>query len=287
MTRVTLPQSKVRARRKRQRILVTFFTIVAVLVLFGVLVWLAHASFLRITSVEVSGQSTLDPEDISQAVLADIAGSYGYLFPKNNIFLYPKHSSEVALAEQMPTIATVSINAKNFHTLGVVVTERARKALWCGQSVINVSPCIWLDQDGLAYAAVSDVSLALDSASSTYERYYGALTNETIPHYLSPDQFHALSALVDALAQNQAGNPITTIEVDYSGVARITFADSFVLQFNLSAASADVYRRFTLALTSDVFLGHTLSDFEYLDLRFGDKLYYKLRASSTPATSNK
>ena len=37
-------------------------------------------------------------------------------------------------------------------------------------------------------------------------------------------------------------------------------------------------RDITLALEAEPFKGHALSDFEYLDLRFGDRLYYKLKS---------
>lgn len=276
MARVSLPQSKVRARRRRRRIIVLSLAAGALVVLLGALVWLAHAPFLQITTVDVSGEATLNAADISDLVLADIAGSYLYVFPKNNIFLYPKFTTEASLAEQMPTIAKVSINAKDFHTLSVAVTERARKALWCGTSVAQAGACFWLDQDGVAYAAISDLSLGL-IASSTYQRYYGALAGGSPQQYLTPEQFHSLTALADALVQNQSKNHIQSIEVDSAGNVRVAFADTFVLIFNLASAGADVYQRFVLVLGSEVFAGHTLADFQYLDMRFGDKLYYKLK----------
>jgi hypothetical protein len=63
---------------------------------------------------------------------------------------------------------------------------------------------------------------------------------------------------------------------------RVSFINGFALLFSLDSAGADVYQRFVLALGADAFQGHTLGDFEYLDLRFGDKLYYKLRDNQTP-----
>lgn len=286
MARVDLPQSRVRARRKRRRIvLASVFAVIALIFFIG-LVALAHAPFLRITGVDVSGETTLDSGDISNSVLNDISGSYLYVFPKDNIFLYPKSKTEADLLRQMPVIAKADVQAKDFHTLSVVITERARKALWCGESVENAGPCFWLDQDGVAYAA-ADLSLQEDSASSTYEHYYGALTGAEPQQYLTPDQFQALSALIDALVQNQPGNPVQSVEVDGSGDARATFADNFALLFNLSSAGADVYQRFQLVLGSDAFAGHTLADFEYVDLRFGDKVYYKLRDSQAPVVTGK
>jgi len=47
--------------------------------------------------------------------------------------------------------------------------------------------------------------------------------------------------------------------------------------FALSDSGGDVYERFVLALTAEPFEGRSTGDFEYLDLRFGDRLYYKLR----------
>jgi hypothetical protein len=53
-------------------------------------------------------------------------------------------------------------------------------------------------------------------------------------------------------------------------------SNGFELIYPLSEAS-NVYTKFQLAMQADVFSKHPLSDFEYLDLRFGDKLYYKLK----------
>ncbi len=276
MARVALPQSKIKARRKRQRIIIALLVAGGALLIFGGLTWLSHAQFMRIDKVEVSGERTLNPAAVSSKVLEDIAGSYLYVFPKNNIFLYPKFKTQQHLLTQVPTIAKVSIEAKDFHTLQVTVTERARKALWCGTVANNPTACFWLDEDGVAYAATTGLSLAND-ATSTYIHYFGTLVGPSPQQYITPEQFQSLSALVDALAQNQKDTVIESVEVDQGGAVRVLFANDFKLLFNLSSAGADVYQRFALALTSDAFIGHTPGDFQYLDLRFGDKLYYKLK----------
>jgi len=45
----------------------------------------------------------------------------------------------------------------------------------------------------------------------------------------------------------------------------------------VSDSGADVLERIALALQSEPFAKRSLTDFAYLDLRFGDKLYYKLK----------
>jgi len=49
------------------------------------------------------------------------------------------------------------------------------------------------------------------------------------------------------------------------------------VRFAVADAAGDTFERFSLALGAGPFLEHPLSDFAYLDLRFGDKLYYKLK----------
>jgi hypothetical protein len=278
VARVSLPQSKIRARRKKRRIVIASIAAGVLAVVVGALAWASHLSFVRIDTIEVEGNSVISKDVIAAAVNDITAGNYLYLFPKNNIFLYPKYQLEHELPKKISTLERASVRAVNFHTLKVSVHERARKALWCGTTVGASDACFWLDPNGLAYSSVGDIALTLSSASSTYQRYFGPLVGTSTPkHFLTEESFTALSALVDALAEQQKENVITSIAVDSAGVVRVNFKNDFTLIFMLKASGADVYERFTLALTADDFVQHPLSDFDYLDLRFGDKLYYKLK----------
>ncbi|HUD02971.1 MAG TPA: hypothetical protein VMR46_03080 [Candidatus Paceibacterota bacterium] len=299
MARVDLPASKVRARRHRRWGVFSALIIICLLALFGGLVWLSHASFLRITAVQVSGTQTLSDTEVQATVQNQLAGSYWHLFAKNNIFLYPKATITNTLVTSMPVIASAEVRTVDFHTIGVFLIERQPKALWCpdtdkivqtGSAATSTladtatstppekdtSGCLLLDQNGVAYAPAG-----FAAGGGAYKRYYGAITGSALPEqYLAPGAFSSLSALVDALAQNQSQDAITSVEVDSNNDVHVGFVSGFMLLFPLSADGGDVYNRFMLALQSDVFAGHTIADFQYLDLRFGDKLYYKLKATS-------
>lgn len=298
MARVDLPASRVRAKRRRQQSVLATFIVVALLLVFGGLVWLSHASFLRITAITVSGDQTLSDASVQSVVQSHIMGSYGHLFAKNNIFLYPKSSIETALTTSLPVIASADVQAVNFHTIGVTIIERQPKALWCGVSAPDAqqeststlatfddSGCLLLDQNGVAYAPASPLSMS--GQANAYKRYYGQLDGTALPkQYLTPTSFSSLGALVDTIGQNQSQDTITAVLVDQNGDVHVSFASGFTLLFTLSADGGDVYSRFQLALESDAFAGHTIGDFQYLDLRFGDRLYYKVRDAETPIRSN-
>jgi len=275
MARVALPQSKIRARRKRKRITIAAIIAACIVVFFAFCAWVSHAQFMRIDTITVLGAQTVLQNDVQAAVRKDLAGSYGLLFPKDNIFLYPKAEIVQDLTKEIPTIEQDQIKVVNFHTIAIVITERTKKALWCpseDQSLLtNLQDCALLDQNGVVYAS------ALSASSSIV--YFGPLTGNKFPHtYLPADQFHSLSALVDALMARSQQATDTPVSVAIVGSdVHVQYQSGFTLIFLLSSAGADVYNHFLLALTSDVFQGKQLSDFQYLDLRFGDKLYYKLK----------
>jgi len=274
VARVALPESKIKARRKRRRIIALSLAVLCVAVLCAGFVWLANASFAQISTIEISGAQTIATSTIEQKVKAQLVGSYLYLFPKNNILFYPNRAIESVLVGSIPAIASVSVHAENFHTISVSIVERHPKAVWCGSDPHNPQPCFLMDESGRAYGA------ALDFSNNVYTRYFGSLTSNAPKQYLSPSEFRSLSALVDTVATSQKTMKLVSVFVDQNRDVYVVFDSGFTLLFALSADGGDVYQRFTLALQSEPFKSHALSEFEYLDLRFGDKLYYKLKATS-------
>lgn len=236
---------------------------------------LSHAPFMRVAAVEIRGGKTVAAEALESKARDVLSGAYFYLVPRDNIFLYPKEELSAALLNAYPTLRGVEVRAENFTTIAVEAEDREPRALWCGESTERPELCLLLDEDGTAYTSAPDFS------DNPYVRYYGSLNEEDLPApFLSPESFRALSALVDALAQAQHPLGVEGVAVDEVDDARLRFENGFMLLFALKDDGGDVFERFSLALTAEPFNGRTLDDFEYLDLRFGDKLYYKLKSSN-------
>jgi cell division septal protein FtsQ len=273
MARVELPESRLRARRKRRRARLALICAGGVLLFAAALVALSYAPFLEVSAVEVAGAQTVATSTIESYVRGQMVGRYLFIFPKRNIFLYPKHDIAAGLLVQYPALKAADVHAKNFHTITAAVVEREPKALWCGTGP-SVGRCLYTDESGIAYAPAA-------GDASAYVDYLGPVgdtpVSDTALQYLSGEPFRALTALVDALSQKDPANPVRVVTADAQGDVEARFDDGFVLKFALNDAGGDVFERFGLALQSDPFKAHKLFDFEYLDLRFGDKLYYKLK----------
>lgn len=267
MARIDLPQSQSRTRKRRKRVWVVLAAVVALAALAGGLIALARAPFLQITAVTVSGARADASGAIEALARERLADYYLYIFPKNNVFLYPREGISEALARAYPQFKSVDVHATDFHTVSVAVVERQPAAEFCPAHGV----CYLMDEDGVIYAPES-------TSTPSFVSYVADAAVRALPQqFLTPERFRSLAALVGALSQSEPGDLVRKVAVDDDGDVLVYFQNGFLLLFDLADESGDVFERFGLALKSDPFKGRTLGDFEYLDLRFGDKLYYKLK----------
>lgn len=257
-----------RARRRKRRLIVAASALGICVVLFAGLAFLSQASFLQVTSIAVAGAGAVGSTTIADFARAEMADDYLFVFPKQNIFLYPKSTIAQGLLEKFPTLKTADVHADNFHTVAIAVTERKPVALWCGESAETPEACMLLDENGFAYAPAPEYS------GDAFIRFYGTLAT-TSRQYLAPAAFGDLLPLVQAIAQKEPALALSGVAVDAQNDVHVLFAGGTEVRFGLD--DKDTFERFTLVLGAEPFLSRPLSDFEYLDLRFGDRLYYKLK----------
>lgn len=239
-----------------------------VLLLFGLIAGASHIPALLIGDIRISGSETVASSTLRLKAEGYLKGSYAFVFPKRNIFLYPKHEIRNSLLDTYPVLASADVHAVDFHTIAVNVVERHPRALWC-----NESRCYLMDENGVVYAEAPTFSEPI------YISYSGEASGAGLPkQYLTPTQFQSLSALVDAIAQRLPEEQAFAVHVDGVHDVGVLFESGFRIVFPLFDQGGDIFERFTLALKSEPLTQNPLSAFEYLDLRFGDKLYYKLKS---------
>lgn len=268
MARVELPASRLKQRKRRRRVRVALVLCLLLAVLFAGAAGLAHIPALQVARISVTGTETLASSTLQKFVEDRIAGSYLWVFPKRNIFLYPKKAIVSAILRAYPVLASTDVHAGDFHTIAVTVVERTPRALWC-----EGAACYFIDENGVVYQEAPTFSAPI------YISYSGEASGSALPRqYLTPAQFQALSALVDAVEEKLQGETADSVSVDANKDVRVHFLSGFELFFGLNDQAGDVFERISLALTAGPLVDHPLSAFEYLDLRFGDKLYYKLKS---------
>lgn len=265
-----LPPSKLRERRKQLRNWRIAMYGALVLLLCAGAIGFFYIPALHVRSVTVEGTATIAPQSITDAVLASLGGKKYFVIPRRNAFVYSDASVKDTVARQFPRLDAIEVSLQNFHTVKVAVTERVPYAVFCGAAPdMPQTPCLLMDAKGVVFESAPDFS------DNAYVRWYGGGAKKLGERYLSQEQFRSVSALIDAFKTEQL-SPVS-VWVEDSGDVRVADSSGAEVFFTLSRKPEEVLSMLRSARASEALAGKDISEIAYIDLRFGNRLYYKLR----------
>lgn len=268
-TRSSKPQ-RLRTRRRKQRALMFSVCLLLGAGLVGGLGLVSHAERLAVTEISVSGAQHLPAHALTAAVQAGMTDNRWLLFAKKNIFLYPKSELETKLSSEFPRIQEVRISRPSLMAQAVVVTvhERQPYATWC-----NAQQCFFMDENGLIFAEASNAQVP----STPYIFRKGLLpeteiVGQTFLRGRLSEIAHFLE-LVRAAGYEPQGITVEN-EKDFS----VPLAGAFTLRVLFDVKGENIIHDLKLALEADS-VRERISELEYVDMRFGNRVYYKFIGS--------
>ncbi len=268
-------------KRERRKILVNKFLII----IFGFIVLCALGAYfsrlegLNISEIEVSGNKVVDADAIENAVKEKIAGKYIWLFPKSNILYYPNKYIKKELQNKFHRLDNINVSIKDRKTLAVSVTERVALYLWCGQTQSPEEKCYFLDDSGYIFDEAPYFS------GEVYFKFYGkdGLDFENpIGAYFSEQNFKELLSFKDILL-GMGLKPVRINILDNGDVELFLARGSGEqsgpkILFKSAADLKNVAENLQAALGTDPLMSgfkKKYSSLLYIDLRFGNKVYFK------------
>jgi hypothetical protein len=275
VSRIIRSPEKQIQHKKKMRILsvVAFFCV-------GIFAWLViyipSLDSLQIKDIIVRGNKVLTEADIKQKAEEELSGKYFYVFPQRNIFWYPKDKVLEGLRAAFPRIASVSAELDTERILTVTLTEREPFALWCGREIeeVEADACAYLDDQGFVFAKAPHFS------GNIYFEFYGkGLLPDGDPaghNFLPPVSYQHILQVKEELESFQV-HPIK-IFVAEDGGAFFTEVGGYGIRFNVdqdvSVLKSNMQAVFHSSSWGDIARSNAL---EYLDFRFGNKVYYKYK----------
>jgi cell division septal protein FtsQ len=279
--------------RKRFKISIIFFCF-ALLVLFGVAIYLFHNERVVIQSIIVRGASVLDGSDIKKVTEKYLDGAYLYLFPKRSVFLYPKNQIASALLSDFARIEKVTVESEDLRTLVVTISERQPYALWCGDILDTLysdtseekivlegelrdderkeaERCLVLDKGGIIYA------YAPDDFTLPYIVFEGMLeVDDPIgTQFLTKDEFGNIATLLSAI--KSIGILPKRVQIADKHDFSVVLEENTKLKFRRDDDFSQVFANLEASFISKEIDTDNLENIEYIDLRFGNRLYVKDR----------
>lgn len=299
--RIVLNSPRILELKKRKRKVIkrkiSLLITILILILIG-LSFLSRWEKVNITDIQITGNKVIETKIIENIVKDKITGDYLWFFPKTNFLFYPKGDIEKELSNKFKRLKNISISVKNLTTLNISLVERKALYTYCGGKINlqsdlpteslnsnSVLPeenkCYFMDSDGYVFDEAPYFS------GEVYLKFYGTTDinsdNNPSGSYFYKSNFGKLISFKETLEKMGAKPVIFYVE------------DNGDIEVFLSSSSSQMGPEIILKMDSDfgqvaenlqsVLTTEPLqSDFKnkyssllYIDLRFGNKVYYKLK----------
>lgn len=267
-------------KKKKQFWIKSGAGIFALVVILSIPPILSQIPALNIQNIEVSGNEVITRDEIESYIREKISGNYFGIFSKSNIFIYPETRMEKALLQKFFRLESAEISFESLKSISVHVEERKPFAVWCASTIVDRvvtfhDDCYFIDKNGFVFSQAPKFS------GNVYVRYYGLV---------KPDNTFASRQFFPSEEFKRVASFITQIvSLDFHITDAVMYEDTDVELYDISGAKILINTRENLSLTFENLKSllndkvsvpdkeKFLENLDYVDLRFGKKLFFKLR----------
>jgi cell division septal protein FtsQ len=236
------------------------FILILILLLSGV-IYLFRAEFMRIQNVEVVGAT--DENKINVVALAEetFKGNKFLFIPNNQALFYSAASLQEKILNQLKSVQDVRIDIAFPKTLRVEIKERAPESLYCADT------CYFIDAKGIIYEKAPSFS---EGVYVMYRDPNRATSTDPLgTSVASEEAFTLAKKYIDYLPV--LGLTPTTVSFTTKNEIKIELRGNGYILINLDREYNETIQNITTVIQEGV------KEFEYIDVRFGNKIYYKER----------
>lgn len=270
-------RSALKERKRRFRAVITAAaSVCALLTAYAVHVasYMPQFTFQHVT---VTGTATMDAALMQQFVEGELQNeSHGFISGRN-IFIYAFRPLERSIMAHNPIVKNARVSRDTSLGNGIIVDieERNPYARWCTEG----GSCYKMDDTGLVFA-----KLGVTPTSSLASPYiFSGKLSTTTPPSLAEEplgdtfagvHFVGITNLLRGLGQS--GHIAYGASLQNEQDFFIPLEDGFYIKASYGENPDTLVKNLNLVLSSDA-LKDKKADLEYVDLRFGNKVYYKLK----------
>lgn len=266
-------------RIKRKRIFVkVFLFFITIILFFAGLSSLFYISKFRIQKITIEGNLKTNAEQVSLIINSILDKKYLKILPYDNIFITPKEKIKEEVFNNLLRINSISIDREFPDSLLIKIGERKPVALFCGnypeeemEEIVAPNKCMFLDKNALVFEEAPIFS------NNLYVRFfYDSLNNNEISlreKIIDEHMFDNLIKFIGLLDKNS----IKTIKiiVQEEDIYQLFTNEGWYIILNKDNTSLGYLNNLIVSLDNQI--KDKRSNLEYIDIRFGSKIFYKYK----------
>jgi hypothetical protein len=265
----------------QKQLILGFVLLLGVSLVLTVIWYVTRIESLQIKKIEVIGGETIPHSVIEEKANAALFGTYFALIPKRFLPLYPQNDV-IKSVQTIPRVKNIRVERSEGNGLSIVFDEYIPAALWCESR--DATSCLFMDRTGYAFAQAPSLE------GSAFVRY---VSDEHAPEVGQTGfelPFMKDTQLFVSLLEENLSLYTTHIEKMGSYDVWYTISGGGLIKVSQSIPMEESFKNLQTILLSEEFKHIEPGSFQYIDLRFGEKIFVNEAvgesASSTATTSN-
>ncbi|MFZ2048986.1 MAG: hypothetical protein WAV25_01650 [Minisyncoccia bacterium] len=256
-----------------RRIRITIISLIVLIVVVAPILLLRNKNF-QVVNLEIKGNVVTKSEEIQAIVDEGLSGNYLWVIPRSNSLLYPKNGIIKNLLDREPRLSKVEISAPDVKSIVVSVSERTPTALYCKDITNTSTPvsCYFIDANGFIFSEAPAFSGGV----------YFVYTSEPLldaplkVQFMEAKKFKLLDVFIKSLADAGLYPKVFVFKKDEYHLILSNGADIMWKE----SQNLDQIRSNLVSFVEDASFRkdkNNLSNILYIDLRFGNKIFYKYK----------
>jgi cell division septal protein FtsQ len=252
-------------KKRMQKIRIWAFCILILILIFSFFYFMRHPKIL-VDNIVIENNVFISSESLSVNISNIIDDYYFYLIPKSNVFFIPRKEIQTILKNENPALESLEIDVKGFRELNIKIKEYEPQILVSDikdkKYFVNIEGLVFMEEP-LIYSYKDLVVLNTDLENI-----------EIRMQAVEPEFLGNLKNFINSLKN------IDVIVVSIKNVEENIYNLKTQKGFSLRITSSDdlnvSFENLKTVLLNKVIDESDLTATDYIDLRFGNKVFYKI-----------
>lgn len=252
-------------KRKKKKLKVILFFLGLILLLFGFVYWVRNPNF-NINKISIIKNNFAHAENIEASVQDSLKGKILFFIPKTNVLFVPKQETKRKIKQEFPEIENIDISLKSSKEIEVKISEYEPKVIW----IVNEKR-YFVNKEGNIFMA-EPILHSYDELPVIED-----LTREVKigDNVIASDFLMKLLTFVENLKTLDL--EIYKIRIPDQEVFYLSTMKGFEILVGKNDDLEAVFENIGTIIDDGALDKENLSLIDYIDLRFGNKVFYKLK----------